>query len=393
MPFPSPSGGFDYTGSVNPADFNLDHGQEQLPALIQYAQQQLAQGGGYRGRSGGMGGAVARNAFANQDAYNRAVHLLARDRAKSMNLIDESALSKLTHTAMAAGLGVAGAGALGFGPLAAGAGAASTGTGTGLGAASNSFGGAAAGSGGGAGGGLGAIAPITSAATPLTSSALLGTGGLAAAGGGAAAAGATGLGLPGWLGIGSNLLSGVLGSRAAGQASDAQTAAAQAGIDEQRRQFDQSRQDQAPWMQAGVNALGRLQDPAAFQASPGYDFRRSEGTRDLGNYFGARGGAASGNALKALADYNQNLASNEYGNWWNQQAGLAGVGQTATNQVGVLGANTAGNVGNLLSSQGNARASGILGRGLSTSNAITDALSNYLYQRNGQKPWWMQNGP
>lgn len=151
-----------------------------------------------------------------------------------------------------------------------------------------------------------------------------------------------------------------------------------AAIAEQRRQFDLARGDQMPWLQAGTAALGRLQDPATnFTASPGYAFTRAEGTRDIGNSFAARGGALSGNALRGLDAYNTGLASNEYNNWWNQQAGLAGVGQTSAQSLGGLGQNSANNVSNLLSNQGNARASGIVDQTNAVTNGVNDVANWY----------------
>lgn len=173
----------------------------------------------------------------------------------------------------------------------------------------------------------------------------------------------------------------LLGNQAAGKASDAEIAAMQAAIDEQRRQYDTTRADFLPWMTAGTGALNRLQDPTAFQASPGYEWLRSEGQRDIGNSFAARGGAASGNALRALSEFNTGLAQQEYGNWWNRQAGLAGVGQTATGTVANAGQNTASNVGNYLAGQGASRASGIAGRYGSLAQGLNDGVTNWLYRR------------
>lgn len=208
---------------------------------------------------------------------------------------------------------------------------------------------------------------------------------LAGGGGGGAAAGLgarVGNFLNNW---GPELAGGVnalLGYRAADQAADAETAGLQAGIDEQRRQYDTTRQDLMPWMQAGQGALNNLQNPAAsFVASPGYAWARSEGQRDIGNSFAARGGAASGNALKALSEFNTGLAQQDFGNWWNQQAGLAGVGQNATTNVANFGQNAAGNVGNYLANQGASRASGVLGKYGSIAGGANDALTNYLYRR------------
>jgi len=173
----------------------------------------------------------------------------------------------------------------------------------------------------------------------------------------------------------------LIGAYGANQAADAESDALQGAIDEQRRQYDQNRQDLMPWMQAGQGALGNLQNPqASFAASPGYEWARNEGQRDIGNSFAARGGAASGNALKALTDYNTGLAQQDYGNWWNQQSNLAGLGQTATTNVGQFGQNAAGNIGNAMAGQGLSRSSGIANRYGAIGQGLNDSLS-WLYRR------------
>lgn len=162
---------------------------------------------------------------------------------------------------------------------------------------------------------------------------------------------------------------------ATNNAAQLQASAADKATQEQARQFDLSRQDLAPWREAGTSALNRLNavssgDMSGFTSSPDYNFVRSEGQRDLGNSFAARGGAASGNALRALSQYNQGLASGQFNDWWNRQAGLAGVGQNAVNSGNALGANYANavtgiqtNAANQIGALGvagaNARASGI----------------------------------
>lgn len=118
-------------------------------------------------------------------------------------------------------------------------------------------------------------------------------------------------------------------------------------IDALRRQNQQS----AP-PQAGP-------DMSAFFESPGYQFRREQGTADIGNRFGAGGGAFSGNALKALAEFNSGLASQEFGNYVNQLGTIAGIGQSSTNQTAAYGANAASQAGRNALYAGDARASGI----------------------------------
>ena len=120
----------------------------------------------------------------------------------------------------------------------------------------------------------------------------------------------------------------------------------------QREMFEKQVELQKPWREAGVNALTRLQamnQPGYnFTADPGYQFRLSQGTQALTNRATATGGARSGNTLKALMEYGQNLGSQEFGNQYNRFASLAGIGQTATNQTGSAASAYGSNVGNLM---------------------------------------------
>ncbi len=200
-----------------------------------------------------------------------------------------------------------------------------------------------------------------------------------------------GFGMPGatgttnwmdWINLAGQLGGAWLQSQGAKDASNASIAGIKEGIAEQRRQFDLSRADQMPWLQAGTAALGRLQDPNAFTKSPGYDFVLGEQLRGVQNSAAAQGGLFSGNAGRALQERAANVASGEYGNWFNQQASLAGLGQSSAQNLGTLGQNNATNVSNLLNQQGNARASGIAGQTNALTGGIADFLSWYN-RRNG----------
>lgn len=58
-----------------------------------------------------------------------------------------------------------------------------------------------------------------------------------------------------------------------------------------------------------------------FQASPDYNFRLQEGSRNLNAFNAAKGVLGSGAAAKSLIDYGQNTAAAEYGNWRNYVTG------------------------------------------------------------------------
>lgn len=154
-------------------------------------------------------------------------------------------------------------------------------------------------------------------------------------------------------------------------AANAQARGQQAAIDEQRRQFDTTREDMAPWRAAGEGALNRLQDPqSAFQASPGYGYALDQSQQAIERARSATGGLASGNTLAALQQNAIGLANQDYGNWWNQQSGLAGIGQNATNNLAQFGMQNSANIGNLMAGQGDARASGIAGSTNAWGNAL-----------------------
>lgn len=119
---------------------------------------------------------------------------------------------------------------------------------------------------------------------------------------------------------------------------------------------------------------------ANFFTSPDYNFVRGEGTRDIQNTFAARGGAQSGNALRALTEFSSNLAAGEFDNWFGRRMQLAGQGQNAVNTGVQVGQNTAANVGNALMAGGDARASGIVGSANALIGGMNDAASMIGYR-------------
>lgn len=280
--------------------------------------------------------------------------------------------------------------------------------------------GAAAGGGAGAGGGAagGGLSPITTtaatlpggvpavtgagfgattAATPLATMPAWAGGGVAAgAAGGAGAAGAGGAsgagaagasGTPPW--VGNYLMPGLnagLGIYGANQASDAMSDASGRALAESQRQFDLFRSDQMPWITAGTNALNRLQDPAAFEASPEYAWLRTEGNRDIGNQFSAQGGAQSGNALRRLSEFQTGLAQNERDRWNSLQLNMAGLGSDASRSVGAAGSAAADRAGGYYQNQGISRASGVLGRTNALQTGLYDSYENYLTTPRRQRP-------
>lgn len=136
------------------------------------------------------------------------------------------------------------------------------------------------------------------------------------------------------------------------------------------RYVNQFNTDNAARAATGGSGAG-TPDYSAFYNSPDYQFARTEGQRGVEQSAAARGGATSGNALRALSEFNQGLASQQYGNYFSRLSNLAGIGQSASNSVSQAGQNTANNVSNNLLYSGDARASGII----NSANAWSTGLS------------------
>jgi hypothetical protein len=196
--------------------------------------------------------------------------------------------------------------------------------------------------------------------------------------------------------IGSSLL----GSRASSSAASTQAAAADRAADVQREIFERQVELGRPYREAGEQALNKLIPLATeytpfgmqqFQADPGYAFRLSEGQKALERSAAARGGLMGGATGKALARFGQEMGSQEYQNAFNRYQAerqarlnplqsLAGVGQTAAQnlagQAGQFGSNLAETIG----AGAQARASGYMG----AANAITGGLGQYMNYQQGQ---------
>lgn len=193
--------------------------------------------------------------------------------------------------------------------------------------------------------------------------------------------------------------SAVVGGVASSSAAREQAKASDRATAEQARQFNKQMALQEPFRQAGVNALPELVAASRytpfsmeqFQQDPGYAFRMREGLKALDRSAAARGGLLSGNQLRGVTQFGQDLASQEYTNAFNRYQAeraarlnplqsLAGMGQTnaatMANQAGQYGQALAQNAIN----QGNIRASSYMGG----ANALTGGIGQYLNYRQNQ---------
>lgn len=240
-------------------------------------------------------------------------------------------------------------------------------------------------------------------------------------------------------------ISGIMGHEAAGKASRATARASKASIAEQRRQFDVSRADRAPYRAAGREALLSLSDmmglktenpytseiaelqrqiasvkkpvgkgfaakakmaaatkgiPAqqqklqdliakseAFESREKYDFQESPGYQfRLGEGMkglerSQAGRRLGGRAAKEALRYGQEYASGEYGKEFSRLSTLAGYGPASFDTGGPSG------VPGTIEAGGRAQAAAGMAGSQAVSQAIQGGLQNYMtYQAYNQPP-------
>lgn len=189
--------------------------------------------------------------------------------------------------------------------------------------------------------------------------------------------------------------------KAAEQAGQTQAAASQAGIEEQRRQFDSLVQLMSPYVQAGTGAMDRLspfeqagqqafgqqqalvglqgpeaqqQAMAGFEQSPLFQSLQQQGEGAILQNASATGGLRGGNVQAALSQFRPQLLNSLIEQQYGRLGGMAGTGLGVTSNIfntgqaaaaGQAGAGmqSASNVGNLLANQAQAIAGGQMARG------------------------------
>lgn len=195
--------------------------------------------------------------------------------------------------------------------------------------------------------------------------------------------------------------SGYMGSKAAKSAAGQTAEGTRYAADIEKEMFDLSREDLAPYRELGYTALGDIESRLPFFTSqfgdeqlaqyldPSMDFRRRLGEQTTARMLNVGGGAISGNTLRGLEEFGQNLASTEYGNAFNRfqtdrsniyntLANIAGMGQNAVN-TGVNAAQTTGtNLANLAVGGAQAGAAGTVGAANAMSGAV-QGLGNMYY--------------
>jgi len=174
---------------------------------------------------------------------------------------------------------------------------------------------------------------------------------------------------------GAGLIGSSMQASAASDASGIQAAASEAGIAEQRRQFDALQALLKPYTEAGLPALeqqqaliglrGPEEERAAIERiSGGERFQEltRQGEEALLQRASATGGLRGGNIQGALAQFRPQILNSLIEEQYGRLGGMTSLGQQSAAGVGAAGMESGVNVANLLAQQGAARAGGELGQ-------------------------------
>jgi hypothetical protein len=192
----------------------------------------------------------------------------------------------------------------------------------------------------------------------------------------------------GALSIGGALLGGDNSSNSADAAAQAQYQSAQAGIDEQHRQFDYIQNLLKPFVSAGTGALAGQQDILGLNGntaqqssinnitnSPYFGAMKAQGEDSILQNASATGGLRGGNTQLALSQFSPNLLNQLIQQQYSNLGGLTNNGISAANGTGAFGANSSNQITSLLGQQGAAQAGNALAQG-NANNTMINGISS-----------------
>lgn len=188
-----------------------------------------------------------------------------------------------------------------------------------------------------------------------------------------------------------DVVGGITGAKQQGESAERaagiQAGASEAGIAENRRQFDELVRLMSPFVTQGTQAFGAQgalvglggsvaqQDAIrALEGSPQFTSLVQQGENALLQNAAATGGLRGGNIQSALAQFRPQILSSLIESQYNKLGGLSQMGQAAAAGQASAGIQSAGTVSDLLAQQGAARAGGVLGQGSVVRQTYQDML-------------------
>ncbi len=189
-----------------------------------------------------------------------------------------------------------------------------------------------------------------------------------------------------------SVVGGITGAKAAGKAAQAgaatQAAAAQAGINEQRRQFDKLVELMSPYVTAGTESMaaqkaliglqGQEAQAAAIaqqEQSPIFQALTQQGENAILQNASATGGLRGGNVQAALSQFRPQVLNSLIEQQYNRLGGFTKLGQASAAGQAEQGMASADSIANLLANQGAATAGGQIAKGNVVRQSFGDLMN------------------
>ena len=204
-------------------------------------------------------------------------------------------------------------------------------------------------------------------------------------------------------------IAGMIGQQGAQAGGDMAYGAATQAANQNLQEAQKARAAASPWTSSGTSAVGKITnllglgtltqqgnnqgiywvDPtdakgqqqkamADFQTDPGYQFRIDEGVKAIDRSAASRGLLRSGAQIKAVSDYGQGTASQEYRNYFDRLLKLAGMGGESTAAANNTSAGLTSSAGNFITAGGAARGSGYAQGANALASGIGAGVNNTL---------------
>jgi hypothetical protein len=178
-------------------------------------------------------------------------------------------------------------------------------------------------------------------------------------------------------------------------AQKSQEKAARRAQDIQASQFAETKGMLSPFVSGGepafqkqqalsgaLGAEAQQQAYAEFQEGPGVAFQRAQGMRGIEQGLAARG-VGGGSRLKAISEYNQQLAMQDFSNQFNRLGAVTGVGLGAASALTGAGSSAAAGQASSIMAQGAASASGAISRAGAFSSGLQSLGNIYAANKMG----------
>ena len=194
--------------------------------------------------------------------------------------------------------------------------------------------------------------------------------------------------------VGGSMVAANQQKQAAKGAANAQKASAQAGISEQRYQFESMKELMAPYVEAGTGAMGAQQallgmsGPEAqqkaiqeLQNSPQFQAITQQGENAILQNASATGGLRGGNVQGALAQFRPQVLSSLIEQQYGRLGQMAQLGQASAAGQAAAGMQQGRDIAGLLGQYGQAQAGQALATGQANSqvaNTMSSLAATYL---------------